>query len=94
MLLVPFLQNSCKLVFFPFHYASDFIQQLVSIQLVFSILQLVLMLEKQKKNTYFMPHRNSDNLGEFLPNTPTTSNNQPFLFFDGCELEDPLGKQP
>ena len=40
-----------------------------------------------------MPHRNRDNLGKFLPNTPTTSNNKPSLFFGGCEMEDPLGKQ-
>ncbi len=41
-----------------------------------------------------MPRRNRDNLGKFLPNTPTTSNIQPFLFFNGYELEDPLGEQP
>jgi len=41
-----------------------------------------------------MSHRNRDNLGKFLPNTPTTSKNQPSLFFRGCELEDPLGEQP
>jgi len=41
-----------------------------------------------------MPRRNRDNLGKFLPNTPTTSNIQPSLFFSGCELEDPLGEQP
>ena len=41
-----------------------------------------------------MPRRNRDNLGKFLPNTHTTSNNQPSLFFGGCELEDPLGEQP
>jgi len=29
-----------------------------------------------------------------LPNTPTASNNQPSLFFGGCELEEPLGEQP
>jgi len=49
---------------------------------------------KKNKNTSFMPRRNRDNLGKFLPNTPTTSNSQPSLFFGGCELEDPLGEQP
>ena len=41
-----------------------------------------------------MPHRNRDNLWNFFPNTPTASNSQPSLFFDGCELEEPLGEQP
>lgn len=41
-----------------------------------------------------MPRRNRDNLGNFLPNTPTASNNQPSLFFGGYELEEPLGEQP
>jgi len=41
-----------------------------------------------------MPHRNRDNLGKFLPNTPTTLNKEPSLLFGGCELEDPLGEQP
>ena len=41
-----------------------------------------------------MHPRNRDNLGKFLPNTPTTSNNKNSLFFGGCELEDPLGEQP
>ena len=41
-----------------------------------------------------MPCRNSDNLGKFLPNTPTASNNQPSLFLGGCELEKPLGEKP
>ena len=49
---------------------------------------------KQNKNIPFMARRNRDNLGKFLPNTPTTSNIKPSLFFDGCELEDPLGEQP
>jgi len=40
-----------------------------------------------------MPRRNRDNLGNFLPNTPTASNNQPSLFFGGCELEEPLGEK-
>ncbi len=39
-------------------------------------------------------HRNRDNLGKFLPNTPIATNKQPSLFFDGCELEEPLGEQP
>jgi len=41
-----------------------------------------------------MPRRNRDTLVKFLQNTPTTSNNQPSLFFGACELEDPLGEQP
>ena len=41
-----------------------------------------------------MPPRNRDDLKNFFPNTPTTSNNQPCLFFGGCELEEPLGEQP
>ena len=41
-----------------------------------------------------MPRRNRDNLGKFIPNTPTALNNQPSLFFGGYELEDPLGEQP
>jgi len=41
-----------------------------------------------------MPHKNRDNLGRFLPNTPTASNNQSSLFFGGYELEEPLGEQP
>ena len=38
-----------------------------------------------------MPCKNRDNLGKFLSNTPTASNSQPSLFFDGCELEETLG---
>ena len=41
-----------------------------------------------------MPRRNRDSLGRFLPNTPTTSNGKPSLFFGGCELEEPIGEQP
>ena len=41
-----------------------------------------------------MPCRIRENLGKSLPNTPTASNNQPSLFFGGCELEEPLGEQP
>ena len=40
-----------------------------------------------------MPRRKRDNLGKFLPNTPTASNSQPSLFFSGYELEEPLGEQ-
>ena len=40
-----------------------------------------------------MPHRNSDNLGKFLPNTPTASKSQPSLFFGGYEVKEPLGEQ-
>ena len=40
-----------------------------------------------------MPRRNRDNSGKILPNTPTTSHNQPSLFFDGCDQEEPLGGQ-
>jgi len=41
-----------------------------------------------------MPHRNKDNLGKFLPNTPTTSLSHPSLFFGGSDLEEPIGKPP
>ena len=41
-----------------------------------------------------MLHRNRDNSGNFLPNTPTASHSQPSLFFDGCDQEEPLGEQP
>ncbi len=40
-----------------------------------------------------MPRRNSDNLGKFLTNTPTTFNSQPSLFFGDYEVEEPLGEQ-
>jgi len=40
-----------------------------------------------------MPQGSRDNLGKKFPNAPTTSNNQPSLFFGGCELEDPLGEK-
>jgi len=41
-----------------------------------------------------MPRGSRGNLGKFLPNTLTASNNQPSLFFGGCELEEPLGEKP
>ena len=41
-----------------------------------------------------MPRRNSDNLGKFLPNTPTASNIQPSLFFGDYEMEETLGEKP
>ena len=41
-----------------------------------------------------MPRMNRDNLGKFLLNTPTESNSQPSLFFNGYELEEPLGEKP
>ena len=41
-----------------------------------------------------MPRKNRDNLGKFLPNTPTTSNRQHSLIFGGYELEDPSSEQP
>lgn len=41
-----------------------------------------------------MPHRNRDNSGKFLPNTPTTSQSHPSLFFGGSDLEEPIGEQP
>ena len=40
-----------------------------------------------------MPCRNRDNLGNFFPNTPTSSNSQPSLFFAGCEVEEHLGEK-
>ena len=41
-----------------------------------------------------MPRTSMDNLGKVLPNTPTSSNNQPSLFLGCCELEEPLGGKP
>lgn len=41
-----------------------------------------------------MPHRNRDNIGKFLPNTPTTSLSHPSLFFGGSDLEEPIGESP
>ena len=41
-----------------------------------------------------MPRRNTENLANFFPNTPTASNSQSSLFFGGCELEEPLGEKP
>ena len=41
-----------------------------------------------------MPHRNRDNSGKFLPNTPTTSLSHPSLFFGGSDLEEPIGEPP
>jgi len=41
-----------------------------------------------------MPCRNRDNSGKFLTNTPTASNNQPYIFFGDCEVEEPLGEKP
>ena len=52
------------------------------------------MTNKTKQNIYFIPRRNWDNLGKFLPNTPITLKIKPSLFFCGCELEDHLGEQP
>lgn len=40
-----------------------------------------------------MPRRNRDNSGKFLPNTPTTSQNQPSLFFGHIDQEEPLGEK-
>jgi len=40
-----------------------------------------------------MPRRNIVYCSKERPNTPTTSNNQPSLFFGSCELEDLLGEQ-
>ena len=37
-----------------------------------------------------MPHRNRDDSGKILPNTPTTSKNQPSPFLNDYELEEPL----
>ena len=41
-----------------------------------------------------MPRRNRVNSGKFLPNTPTTSQSHPSLFFSGSDPEEPLGEQP
>lgn len=35
----------------------------------------------KRKKKYFIPHRNRDTRGKFLPNTLTPSNSQPSLFF-------------
>ena len=47
-----------------------------------------------KKENSFHALRSRDSLGNFFPNTHTASNRQPSLFFNGCELQDPLGEQP
>ena len=39
-----------------------------------------------------MPCRNRDKTGKFLPNIPTTSLSQPFLFFGDSEPEEPIGE--
>ena len=39
-----------------------------------------------------MPCRNRDNLGKFLPNTPTTLLSHPSLFFGGSDPEEPIGE--
>lgn len=41
-----------------------------------------------------MPHRNRDNSGKFLPNTPNTPLSHPSLFFGGSDLEEPIGEPP
>ena len=41
-----------------------------------------------------MPHRNRDNIGKFLPNTPTTSLCHPSVFFDGSGPEELIGEPP
>lgn len=41
-----------------------------------------------------MPRKIRDNSGKFLPNTPTSSDNQPSFFLTYGELEAPLGEQP
>ena len=40
-----------------------------------------------------MPRRNRDKTGKFLPNTPTTSLNQPSLFSGDSEPEEPIGER-
>lgn len=40
-----------------------------------------------------MPRRNRDNSGKILPNTLTTSHNQPSHFFDVNDQEEPSGEQ-
>lgn len=62
-----------------------------------TILFLQVQAEKHKspkKRFPFIPHRNSDSLGKFLPNTPTTSQSHPSLFFGGSDLEEPLSEKP
>ena len=41
-----------------------------------------------------MPRRNRDNLGKFLPNTPTTSLSHTSLFFGRSDPEEPIGEPP
>ena len=41
-----------------------------------------------------MPCSNRDNSGKFLPNTPTTSQSHPSLFFGGCGSKEPIGEPP
>jgi len=72
--------------------------QLVAICIVQSILVLQVQSVKKNKNQPkifpFMPHRNKDNSGKFLPNTPAASHSHPSLFFSGNDQEEPLGEQP
>ena len=39
-----------------------------------------------------MHHRNRDNWGKFLPNTPNTSLSHPSLFFGGSDPEEPISE--
>ena len=48
--------------------------------------------QKQTKIFHFIPRRNKDNTGKFLPNAPTTSLSHPSLLFGGSDLEEPINK--
>jgi len=50
--------------------------------------------KSQPKRFPFMPHRNRDNSGKNLPNSPTISHSQPSLSFGGSDQEEPLGEKP
>ena len=71
-----------------FHSTSSF--QLVAIffSIIISISIGTFSVGKRNKNQPkifpFMPCRNRDNIGKYLPNAPTTSHNQPSLFFGRC----------
>ena len=56
------------------------------------------MQEEKRKNKpkifHFMPCRNRDHTGKFLPKTPTTSLSHFSLLFSGSDPEEPTGETP
>jgi len=50
--------------------------------------------KRNQKSFHFMPRRNRDKIGKFLPNTPTTSLSHPSLFFGDSDPEEPIGEPP